>query len=691
MKLAVLLQFTRKGRCLPVCVLLLAGVCYGATKPKLEPHYKQWLERDVAYIISNEERQAFLSLSTDLERDEFIKNFWEIRNPDPGSPQNEYKDEIYKRIAYANQFLGEPGRDNGWRTDRGRTYITLGEPQQRAAYHDGRETRPMEIWFYQNVNPALPPYFYVLFYKRDITDDYRFYSPYFDGPNALTTSSFTVNDRRAAFQRIDDALGREVARTTLSLVPNEPVDIVNATSSLESDLMLSTLKTLANHPLTKQMIERNRARLADVSHRIVLEGDYLDVLTSTLRNSDGETDLHYVLRFRKPQDFTVTKSEKGYSYGVEMNAKVFDAKNKLILTQEQNLVDTLNETDFTRIKDKVFGYEGVLPLPPGKYRIEFVLTNELRKTSYRQEKDVVVPEPPTSDLRLSDVIPFSSAEQVGVKSVVLPFSMSGIKFTPALGEELTLHPGQELKIMYQIWSPASAPRDKKYKVEYTYGRPGTPGDSKTIQDQVTREQFDANGSLVNGKKIPTEGLTAGFYRVVVTVQDPATQQKVYAATNFRIFDGAPGIGAWDVFAPQIVKDFESGARDYDRATVYLAQGNQGAAEKSLARALEKDPENELARSRLAGIYYGQQRFAAVADLYSRKGVTKTVQDETVLEVAESLVKTGQTGQAISFLESALQERTPSTPLYLTLASYYDLAGNPQKAGEIREKNRALAK
>jgi GWxTD domain-containing protein len=92
-----------------------------AIQKELESPYKKWLSEEVPYIITGEERAAFKKLSTDDEREQFIENFWERRNPNPGSPENEFKEEYYRRIAYANEHYasGIPG----WKTDRGRIYI----------------------------------------------------------------------------------------------------------------------------------------------------------------------------------------------------------------------------------------------------------------------------------------------------------------------------------------------------------------------------------------------------------------------------------------------------------------------------------------------------------------------------------------------------------------------------------------
>ena len=148
------------------------------SRASLPEKYKKWLQEDVAYIITNEEKKLFVELTTDADRDRFIDHFWEIRNPTPGAPENEYRTEHYRRIEYANDFFGHTAHTQGWRTDMGRVYITLGEPAQRQKLLGLQKITPMEIWFYSNGNPALPPFFYVIFYQRDPMDEFRLYHPY---------------------------------------------------------------------------------------------------------------------------------------------------------------------------------------------------------------------------------------------------------------------------------------------------------------------------------------------------------------------------------------------------------------------------------------------------------------------------------------------------------------------------------
>ena len=334
----------------------------------------------------------------------------------------------------------------------------------------------------------------------------------------------------------------------------------------------------------------------------------------------------------------------------------------------------------------------MLPLPPGNYKVDFLLTNVLKQTAFRAEKEVVVPEAPAQGVRLTPVVPFSEAETVEpAKANLIPFTVAGVTFFPLLGQDLTLVPGQELKIFYQIWDafdPATGP-GKKLLVEYAYGRPGVPGGAKVIREEVLKEQFDSAGSLVSGKKIPTLDLPKGNYLLTVNVTDPDTQQKTYATVGFRISDTPSTTPAWDIYDEDRAEDVRKGLPDYQRGLCYLSLGQQEKAIEWFRKALEKNTAYEQARAKLVDLYFARQAFAEVADLSARSGITSQTSEQTILRMAEGLDKVGSTQKAIDLLESALTLKNPSGPLYLALASFYRRMGNVQKATDLERKGKSL--
>src|SRR5512135_1346695 len=120
----------RHARLWMAAVLLAAAAAaaFGQAKPNLPDRYRKWLDEEVGYIITKHEREVFLKLQTDKEREIFIEAFWKHRDPVPETPRNEFQEEHIRRLNYANSIYGRSSPVPGWKTDRGRIYILLGAP-----------------------------------------------------------------------------------------------------------------------------------------------------------------------------------------------------------------------------------------------------------------------------------------------------------------------------------------------------------------------------------------------------------------------------------------------------------------------------------------------------------------------------------------------------------------------------------
>jgi GWxTD domain-containing protein len=662
---------------------------------KLPPHYKEWLDRDVSYLITRGEKSDFLKLKTDAERDKFIEYFWAIRNPDPSSPINTYKEEHYKRLAYADDHFGIGKRVPGWATERGRIYIVLGEPKQMQTYQTYDRIRPMQIWFYETVSPALPPYFYVVFYKKDSFGDYVTYSPYFNGPQELITER-GMNDQ-SAIKMIQRDAGQEVARITLSLLPDEPVDTNNPQQrSMQSDIVMSVLHDLANSPYNVQALQR-KAALMTVTSRLLVGGETLGILAAPLRDAQGNTKVHYLLRLRKPEDFALGKGADGvYYFSVESRVQVFGPDDKLIFTQERSLKHTVSPEEVEKVKTKLFGYEGWLPLPAGKYHLKFLLTNWVTTVAHQGELNVVVPEMPSAGLVVTPMVPFNSVQDINPElSGMVPFSVAGFKFSPALARELNLGASSNLQFFYQVW----AGRNELFKANggdmearYAFGRPGAVGEAKVLTDQVSRAQFDPTGSMLTGKKIPLADLPHGNYLLTMSLNTPEGKQKAAGTLTFRLMSEPPSNADWDVFDGEgISKDVRNGTTDYQRGLCYLAFQDKDSAVRWFRNALDKNPRLEEARTALVNVEFGRGGFAALAKLAHDIPLTGDTDDEAIVRLAEAVYKAGGAQEAINLLQTAIKLKSPNGPIYLTLADYYRRSGDTKRGDDFEKKGRELVK
>ncbi|MGE5138261.1 MAG: tetratricopeptide repeat protein, partial [Rudaea sp.] len=534
-------------------------------------------------------------------------------------------------------------------------------------------------------------FFYIVFYKPDQTSGYKLYSPYMDGPEKLVTTD--PGSRASSLNVLQRQLGDEVARTVLSLLPDEPVDLQTARASLQSDVMLSAIKTLPDQPINKDRLNQRRQILESVTHRVLLGNEFLDVLTVPLQDPDGTVNLHYALRLRRPEDFAIAQAKGDrYYYAIEVTTRVLTPDHKPIFTQTDSLSRYLSDSEFDRMKNRAFAYEGILPLPPGKYDLEFTLTNKVKQTAFRAQRQVAVPAPPAAGMFMTEPVAFSAVEPIGrLQQGQVPFAVAGVRFQPEVGPHADLVAGQDLQVFYQLWQPPSDPQDqagKKLVVEYGYGRPGMAGDSKTLREDVSRDQFDRSGSLLTGKKIPVSTLPVGNYRLAITVTDPEANRKIFGSLAFRISrQGA--VPTWYVYDPHLADSVLKGVADYHRALCYRAAGDNANAEHWLKLALQKDPHNPQFTSALVGVYFDRHAYPAIADLYARGSVDATNDEVTVLRTAESLDRGGQTRKAVALLESALAVNTQSGPLNLALANLYKRSGDLRKAEESERKAKVL--
>ncbi|MGB3862096.1 MAG: GWxTD domain-containing protein, partial [Candidatus Aminicenantaceae bacterium] len=215
---------------------------------ELPPRFKIWLEQEVSYIITPLEKEVFLQLQTDRERDFFMEAFWKHRDPTSGTPENEFKEEHYRRINYANFHFGRTAPLPGWKTDRGRIYIILGEPRGIDRYTGETQIYSTEVWFYQGLTHlGLPSGFNLVFFQKDGVGEYVLYSPSADGPQALLTSYYGDQaDYVQAFQTLKK-INPILAKVSLSLLPGESTQY--GRPSLASDMLIQNIYTVPQKEL----------------------------------------------------------------------------------------------------------------------------------------------------------------------------------------------------------------------------------------------------------------------------------------------------------------------------------------------------------------------------------------------------------------------------------------------------------
>ena len=603
-------------------LLLYPPPAAAAKHAKLPPTYEHWLDEEVNYLITNQEKAIFLSLTTNQDRDHFIESFWAIRNPDPNSPTNTYRDEHYRRLEYANTHFGSFAALDGWSTDRGMVYITLGPPQQKRSYPNARELKAIETWFYQDPQSFLAPYFSVLFFKQSNAEDFKIYSPYQDGPDALIDSTNAINDPKAALKIIKTDLGNEVANLTLSIFPNEPVDNTNGTPTLESDSVLNKIRDYRNLPENRDLLSRRRALLEGVTHRVLLGQDYSDLSAMATRDGADQTSVHYLLRVLNPGDFVLGKdADQRVYYSLSVESQLLTAEGKVIYTDTQDLHDYLTPEQIDQLRSRPLAIAGRLAAVPGKYQLKVDVTNLVTKQSFAQTKGVLVP---ASDhaLGMSQVVFSSIAIPQRDYTQSQPFSFSGVKIPVAGADNIVLTAGDPLRVIYQLWEQPGSPVSLKghnLEVSYLIGQLGVAAKKEQSQT-IDRSGFDLQGNLLMGTDLPTTELHPGNYRLVIRVIDPESNESTTQAINFRLV-GADRQQLWNLTNPSFTSSADSAVNLYRRGLCALSQQHPQAAVAYLKQAVEAGKPDTAMYTALASAYRlaGDETAAVATEKLARQG------------------------------------------------------------------------
>lgn len=361
----------------------------GAAAPASPPDkYVKWLNEEVPYIITPSEREVFLKLKTDRERDFFLEAFWKHRNPTPGAVENSFQTEHYRRLNYANAYFGRSSTRPGWQTDRGRIYILLGEPRSIGRYIGEPEIYNTEVWFYQDLAAiGLPPGFNLIFFQKGGTGDYVLYSPIHDGPQALLSAYLGDQTNALRAYRQLRQLQPNLANTAISLIPGEASPY--SQPSLTSEILLQNISNVPRRLVHDAYAEKF------LLFKDIVEVDYSanyvdsDSLVAVLADPSGLHFVNYLLELKK---LSLALDRGTASTRLILNGNVTDSQGRSIFQFENAIPLELTEDELKNVTYNPFDIQEMFPLIPGRYRLSILLKNEVSKEFTSMERAIVVPE-----------------------------------------------------------------------------------------------------------------------------------------------------------------------------------------------------------------------------------------------------------------------------------------------------------
>ncbi|MGD0457833.1 MAG: GWxTD domain-containing protein [Terriglobia bacterium] len=501
-----------------------------AIQKEMESPYKKWLSEEVPYIITGEERAAFKKLTTDDEREQFIEQFWERRNPNPGSPENEFKEEYYRRIAYANEHYASGIQ--GWRTDRGRIYIMYGPADEVESHPSGGSyvrpteegggetaTYPFEQWRYRYID-GIGTNIILEFVDPTMSGEYHLTmdpgekDALLHVPNAGLTDmeSMGMASKADRFSRTDGmTIGQSMTGTPESMNEFTRLDLY-AKIWKPPEVKFKDLKAVVTSKISAQLLP-------------------FDVRTDFLRVTDETvlTPITLQVAYRDLQ----FQNKDGVMHGVmDIYGEVTSLGGRNVNTFEKSLVLDVPEHEFQRFLERKAVYQEAIPLRPGRYKLSLVMKDNLSGHVGSMEIGLVVPrfdenKLSNSSLILADLIQPLPTNQVGTG----PFVIGGTKVRPSVNQTFTRD--QKLGIYMQVYNLGLDVKTHKPSLDVEYELL-KDGKSLLAQSEDAAKLKDATQQFTLEKQMPLSVLQPGKYTVQIKVTDKINKQTLLPSTTFEV-------------------------------------------------------------------------------------------------------------------------------------------------------------
>ncbi len=495
---------------------------------ELDSAYRQWLEEDVAYIITDEERSAFLRLTTNEEREQFIEQFWLNRDPTPETVENEAREEHYRRIAYANERFasGIPG----WKTDRGRIYIIWGPPDEiEAMPAGGSYNRPAEEGGGYTSVHAFEKWRYR--YLEGIGNDVvlEFVDPTGSGEYRLTMDP---SEKDALLYVPNAGLSELEALGMASKVDRfTRTDGTRLPKTLFEPARMNQFERLELFAKVQRPPARFRDLEAVVTSRILRNQIHFDFRFDYLRITSDTVLVPITIQIPN-REMTFTSTQGVHSATMNLHARISALNGRIVQTFEDVIRRDIPDSLFADAVEGVSIYQKAVPLRPGLYKLDVVikdvhsgdigaLNQGLRVPRYGEE------ELATSTLILADLIERVPSREVGLGQFVLGAS----KVRPKLDH--TFSADQRMGIYFQVYNLKVDPTTHRSAavVEYVIRR----GDEEVWQFRETSEELDQRGSQITIEKLlPLAQFEPGKYRLEIQVTDTLGQHSVTSQAEFTV-------------------------------------------------------------------------------------------------------------------------------------------------------------
>ena len=635
---------------------------------ELLPRWKQWLEEEVVYIIRDKERDVFLSLKSEREREAFEKAFWLQRDPTFGTAHNEYRDEHYQRLGYVERVYGKGTVKPGWNSDRGRIYIILGEPVNRQRFYETSQNLvSSELWQYQgDASSGLPPFFYVIFYQDESTGEYKLYSPSFDGPQKLVRDTYQEKlDRYGAYLLVKN-VSAELAEASLGLIPGTIGDPTIQTSDLASDILLSKIQQLPQKKVENEWAEA----FARLKENVTTEYSLDYVKSNDVFFIHQENKKNYLHLIIEPNRLSLEQDANKIRAPLKLNIKISDSRQNAIHQEEKDIQIEINEEDYRKIERRIVAVGDVIPLIEGDFTINFLLRNMSSKEFSSLERKVS--SPLAGIVSLSPILLLYNEKKVAQTPETVPFIFNGDKLFPNTQKNFAIT--DDLIVFFEIYNPSI--ELERHSLQITIAQ-----DGKILNND--RELIGDRRCFL--KRYPLKEYKPGFYKITVSVSDDKGMVGLEEKSEFSVSPVARIPRPWN-----FNKVYPSQDHPYFyliRAYQYLGAGKYDQVIQEIENLYnEKNPHREIAIV-LAKAYFKKYHYSRVVKILSPLIVLKEPEILELLGMSYFQLQDYQ--RAIDYFEQTLAEKGEDIEIINSVGLSYLKANDKKKALGYLERSLKL--
>ncbi len=504
---------------------------------KLGGVYKKWLDEDVRWIITGEELSAFKKLSNNAERDQFIENFWARRDPTPDTAENEYKEEHYRRIAYANEHFaaGMPG----WKTDRGRIYIMFGPPDsidshpmggpyQRSAEEGGgqTETFPFEVWRYR----------------------------YLEGIGQEVEIEFVDDCGCGAYEMTMDRSKKDA----LLHVPNAGLTTYEEMGLANKADRFRGIESLGQGPFNQNLQTKQFDRLeqfaklnapppikfkeldAIVTHKIRYNLLPFDVRVDFVKLTSDTVLVPITLQVPL-KSLTWTNKDGVQRATINVFGKMTTVAGKTVQTFEDTIHQDVPAELLEKELSNVSLWWKALPMRPGLYRLDVVLKDVNGDKLGTYSRGWTVPDfsddtkLASSTLILADQVQQVPSREIGAGTFVLGQTRVRPRVQPSDGKPASFKRNEKVNLWMQVYNLGLDEKTRKPSATVEYQVINTANNQPVVDlTESTAQMGNIGDQMTLEKSLPAGNLQPGVYQVTIKVNDLVSRQTISPTVKFAV-------------------------------------------------------------------------------------------------------------------------------------------------------------